>query len=65
MAELADNVYQMHGYENRAEYLDNLRDEYGSFIVDTLITVLPEEEDFDGLVTSLEDYRDLGVYDLE
>lgn len=50
-----DSVYQAHGYENREEYLDSLRDEYGATLVNLLLTVLPQEEDFDGLVTSLED----------
>jgi vacuolar-type H+-ATPase subunit D/Vma8 len=47
-------VYTENGYANRAEYLDELRESYGE-LVDILITVLPAEEDFDGLVTELED----------
>lgn len=55
---LKENIYVLNGYENREEYLDELREEYGSDLVNTLITVLPESEDFDGLVTELEDSRD-------
>ena len=54
------SIYTDNGYANRQEYLDELRDEYGSDLVNTLITVLPPEEDFDGLVTTLEDYQDSG-----
>ena len=54
------SIYTDNGYTDREEYLNELRDEYGSALVDTLITVLPPEEDFDGLVTTLEDYRDTG-----
>jgi len=47
-------VYTDNGYANRAAYLQELREEYGE-LVDILITVLPASEDFDGLVTELED----------
>jgi hypothetical protein len=45
------SIYTENGYANRKEYLDELREEYGSDMVNTLITVLPASEDFDGLVT--------------
>ena len=48
-------IYTENGYADRNEYLDTLREEYGSDLVDTLITVLPASEDFDGLVTELEE----------
>ena len=48
------SIYTDNGYANRAEYLDELREEYGE-LVDILITVLPASEDFDGLVTELDD----------
>lgn len=47
------SIYTDNGYANRAEYLDELREEYGE-LVDILITVLPASEDFDGLVTELD-----------
>ena len=52
------SIYTENGYANRKEYLDELREEYGSDMVNTLITVLPASEDFDGLVTALEDAMD-------
>ena len=52
---LAENVYQLNGFANREEYLDELREEYGAELVDALTSVLPASEDFDGLVSSLED----------
>mgnify|MGYP003330782740 CR=1 FL=1 len=60
-----NSIYLNNGYANREEYLNELRDEYGAALVNTLLTVLPPEEDFDGLVTTLEDYRDsdLGLDD--
>lgn len=53
------SIYTDNGYANRQEYLDELRSEYGE-LVDYLIGVLPASEDFDGLVTELEDARDGG-----
>lgn len=47
--------YEEEGCRNRAEYLDMLREEYGAEIVDALLTVLPPSEDFDGLITELQD----------
>lgn len=52
------SIYTENGYANRKEYLDELREEYGSDMVNTLLTVLPASEDFDGLVTALEDAMD-------
>lgn len=49
------NVYQRNGFANRAEYLESLCDEYPRDMVYALAEVLGPEEDFDGLVTSLED----------
>ena len=47
--------YQEEGFANRNEYLDDLRDQYGADKVNALLTVLPPSEDFDGLVTELQD----------
>jgi hypothetical protein len=57
-----DNVYEMNGYADRQEYLDDLADNMGidRSIVSALADMLGETEDFDGLVTSLEDF---GGYD--
>jgi hypothetical protein len=53
-----DNVYEMNGYADRQEYLDDLADNMGidRSIVSALADMLGETEDFDGLVTSLEDF---------
>jgi len=47
-------IYQQNGYKDREDYLDSLREDYGE-AVDILTSVLPPSEDFDGLITSLED----------
>lgn len=49
------SIYTDNGYADREDYLDCLREEYGE-AVDLLISVLPASEDFDGLITSLEDF---------
>lgn len=48
------SIYTENGFTDREDYLNCLRDEYGT-AVDALITILPASEDFDGLITSLED----------
>lgn len=57
--EIAANLesYLEYGAENRAEYLEMLSDEYDVDLatVYALADVLGPMEDFDGLVTSLED----------
>ena len=55
------SIYTDNGYANREDYLNELREEYGD-LVDILTEILPESEDFDGLVTSLEDASDCGDY---
>ena len=51
------DVYQQNGFTSRQDYLNNLADEYGDVVFD-LADLLGETEDFDGLVTSLEDFSD-------
>jgi len=62
MRMVIDNVYEMNGYADRQDYLDDLADNMGidRSIVSALADMLGETEDFDGLVTSLEDF---GGYD--
>lgn len=50
--------YVRNGYANRREYLESLAEDYGAEIVFALASMLGQNEDFDGLVTSLEDYED-------
>lgn len=59
---IIDNVYEMNGYTDRQDYLDDLADNMGldRSIVSALADLLGETEDFDGLVSSLEDF---GGYD--
>ncbi len=50
-------INEQNGYRSREDYLDALREDYGE-AVDILISVLPASEDFDGLITALEDMAD-------
>ena len=52
------NSYTDNGFKNRKEYLESLCEEYDSSTVYALADMLGPNEDFDGLVTSLEDYAD-------
>ena len=55
ISEYNNSRYQENGYKNRYEYLESLREQYGADKVNALLTVLPPSEDFDGLVTELQD----------
>ena len=57
LQELNHSRYIENGFKNRTEYLNSLRDQYGKDAVDGLLTVLPASEDFDGLVTELENLK--------
>lgn len=52
------NEYQRMGFANRRAYLINLADQYGlpRSEVFMMADMLGPNEDFDGLVTELEDY---------
>ena len=52
------DIYIENGYDTRAEYLDSLAEEYGMDIdvVLNLAEILGPNEDFDGLVTTLQDH---------
>jgi len=52
------NAYTDNGFKNRKEYLESLCEEYDRETVYMLAEFLGKSEDFDGLVTSLEDYSD-------
>ena len=51
------NIYQENGYADRDDYLTCLSEDYGVSIEDvySLAEMLGEHEDFDGLVSALED----------
>jgi len=52
-----NNIYTRNGYENRTDYLNSLADDYCVNIneVFELADLLGEDEDFDGLITALQD----------
>ena len=50
--------YQSLGYTNRRDYLEGLSQEYPRDTVFALASMLGPNEDFDGLLTALEDYAD-------
>ena len=54
---LNKNIYQENGYADRDDYLTCLSEDYGVPIesVYSLAEMLGEHEDFDGLVSALED----------
>ena len=53
------SIYTEHGYYNRADYLKDLAAETGVplYVVETMADLLGPNEDFDGLVSALEDYE--------
>lgn len=63
-SKVEQTIYQENGYSNRKEYLHSLAEGYGVDIsvVVQLASLLGEDEDFDGLVSSLQDIED-GMYD--
>ena len=54
------NIYQENGYKNRTDYLKHLAEDYDVNIgtVILLASTLGKSEDFDGLVTAVEDYAE-------
>ena len=50
--------YQAEGFANRREYLESLAEDYQLDAVFALASMLGASEDFDGLVTALEDEFD-------
>lgn len=52
-----ENIYKENGYENRRDYLDSLADDFGidKQTVYAMASLLGSTEDFDALVTALED----------
>jgi len=54
------SIYKDEGYENRKDYLNHLADDFGieRDTVYSIASMLGSSEDFDGLVTALEDYAE-------
>ena len=61
------SIYQERGYANRNEYLLALAEEYEIDIEDvkTISNALGKNEDFDGLVSALDDWTRLNINDFE
>jgi hypothetical protein len=59
-----NNIYIENGYQSRKDYLISLSDDFGidKSIVFSIASMLGSEEDFDGLVSMLEDYEYLGGF---
>jgi len=59
-----NNIYIENGYESRKDYLISLSDDFGidKSIVFSIASMLGSEEDFDGLISMLEDYEYLGGF---
>jgi hypothetical protein len=55
------SIYQDEGFNNRREYLASLAEDYGlhESVVFSIAGVLGSSEDFDGLLTMLEDASEL------
>ena len=55
------DVYQENGFENRTDYLRSVAEDFGCSLSTVLMIaeILGPNEDFDGLITSLEDYLDM------
>ncbi len=52
------NDYTANGFKDRRDYLESLCEEYDRDTVYMLADLLGSSEDFDGLITGLEDYAD-------
>ena len=54
---MEENIYQRKGYKNRKDYLECLAEDYCVPLdfVYVLASTLGKNEDFDGLISSLED----------
>lgn len=60
------SIYQENGYSNRKNYLSHLSEDYGIPFDDVveIAELLGPEEDFDGLLSSLDDYNNFGFGEL-
>ena len=55
------NIYVEQGYESRKDYLNSLAEEFGldKSTVYSIASLLGSSEDFDGLLTTLEDAAEM------
>ena len=61
------SIYTDEGYRDRRHYVLSMAEEYGvpAHIAIQLANLLGKDEDFDGLVTALQDYADSGGGNIE
>lgn len=54
---MTQDIYQKNGYVNREDYLISMAEDFGvpDFVVFSMAEILGENEDFDALITELED----------
>lgn len=54
------SIYEENGYKNRRDYLESLADDLGiqKQTVFMVASLLGSSEDFDGLISTLEDYAE-------
>jgi len=59
-----DSIYLQNGYKNRDDYLQSLAEDYGLPLefVYNLADLLGENEEWDALISALEDAEDM-IYD--
>ncbi len=57
---MSECVYVQNGYDDRKDYLSCMADDYGVefTVVEEIANLLGENEDFDGLVSMLDDISD-------
>jgi hypothetical protein len=57
--------YTSNGYKDREDYLNTLADNYGvdSMFINELAGMLGPSEDFDGLISDLDDFQYMGLLD--
>ena len=55
-----EGIYAANGCKDRGDYLDSLADDRGidRMAVNIIADIMGENEDFDGLITALDDYED-------
>lgn len=54
MSVFDNSIYEEHGFKDRKEYLENLCEEYPEDVVMAVSSLLGRSEDFDGLLSTLE-----------
>tara|TARA_Y100000401_G_C8307319_1_gene217706 strand:- start:24 stop:227 length:204 start_codon:yes stop_codon:yes gene_type:complete len=58
-----DCPYKNEGFDTRKDYIANLKKNWPPELVDLCTSLLPASEDFDGLITTLENEFESGNWD--